>query len=137
MITVLCNGQTTTLPQSHSVGEALWVPLDRLEDASGWTLEAEGLCHGEVCVPLPQGRGASLLRDNALDLSGFWRHMGKPVVHSADGSTWLLGDAGEQIRQRLSMLEAPDLALPDLEGRVHALKDYRGTKVFLVAWASW
>jgi peroxiredoxin len=27
--------------------------------------------------------------------------------------------------------------LPDLEGRPHALADYRGKKVFLVFWASW
>lgn len=27
--------------------------------------------------------------------------------------------------------------LPDLEGRPHALVDYRGKKVFLVFWASW
>ena len=37
----------------------------------------------------------------------------------------------------LSSLEAPDFTLPDLDGRLHSLSDYRGKKVFLVSWASW
>ena len=32
---------------------------------------------------------------------------------------------------------APDFALPDLDGRVHRLSDFRGRKVFLATWASW
>jgi peroxiredoxin len=32
---------------------------------------------------------------------------------------------------------APDFTLPDLEGRLHSLRDYRGRKVFLCSWASW
>ncbi len=31
----------------------------------------------------------------------------------------------------------PDLTLPDLEGRVHALSDYRGRRVLINFWASW
>jgi hypothetical protein len=27
--------------------------------------------------------------------------------------------------------------LPDLDGKMHRLSDYRGQKVFLLAWASW
>ena len=33
--------------------------------------------------------------------------------------------------------EAPDFALPDLNGTVHHLSDYRGEKVYLFFWASW
>ncbi|WP_157824131.1 MULTISPECIES: TlpA disulfide reductase family protein [unclassified Planococcus (in: firmicutes)] len=32
---------------------------------------------------------------------------------------------------------APDFALPDLNGTVHHLDDYRGKKVYLHFWASW
>ncbi|MFK8795062.1 TlpA family protein disulfide reductase [Planococcus plakortidis] len=32
---------------------------------------------------------------------------------------------------------APDFALPDLNGTVHHLDDYRGEKVYLLFWASW
>jgi peroxiredoxin len=37
----------------------------------------------------------------------------------------------------LTSLEAPDFALPDLDGKMHSLSDYRGKKVFVVSWASW
>ncbi len=32
---------------------------------------------------------------------------------------------------------APEFTLPDLDGRVWSLRDFRGRKVFLLAWASW
>ena len=32
---------------------------------------------------------------------------------------------------------APNFTLPDLNGRVHSLADFRGKKVLLVTWASW
>ncbi|HSY78461.1 MAG TPA: redoxin domain-containing protein [Verrucomicrobiae bacterium] len=34
-------------------------------------------------------------------------------------------------------MQAPDFELPDLDGKLHRLSDYRGKKVFLLAWASW
>ena len=66
-----------------------------------------------------------------------WRHMGHPVVHDDAGTTWVLGTGSGQRAEALATLEAPDFALPDLEGRVHRLSDYRGRKVFLATWASW
>jgi hypothetical protein len=33
-------------------------------------------------------------------------------------------------------VEAPDFTLPDLDGRMHSLSDYRGRKVVLLTWAS-
>ena len=32
---------------------------------------------------------------------------------------------------------APDFTLPDLDGKLHSLSDYRGKKVVLMSWASW
>ena len=37
----------------------------------------------------------------------------------------------------LLSLQAPDFALPDLAGNMHALSGQRGKKIFLVTWASW
>jgi peroxiredoxin len=34
-------------------------------------------------------------------------------------------------------MEAPDFTLPDLRGRLHSLRDQRGKKTLLIAWASW
>ena len=53
------------------------------------------------------------------------------------GDTWVLGTGAGERARALSSLQAPDFALPDLDGRRHALADQRGKKVLLVTWASW
>ncbi len=47
--------------------------------------------------------------------------------------------AGLQRAQRGPELgyEAPDFSLPDLDGKLHHLSDYRGQVVFLNLWATW
>ena len=37
----------------------------------------------------------------------------------------------------LASAELPDIVLPDLGGRDFELRSLRGTKVIMVAWASW
>ena len=66
-----------------------------------------------------------------------WRHLGKPVVHCADGRIWVLGEAAGERAAALRSLEAPDFTLPDPSGRMHALSEQRGRKVLLASWASW
>jgi hypothetical protein len=66
-----------------------------------------------------------------------WRYMGQPVARDATASTWVLGTGPAQRASALASLEAPDFELPDLDGKLHRLSDYRGKKVFLATWASW
>ena len=136
MITVLHEQQETVLRDGAAEGDALWVSRDDVARATGWPWKPEGLCRDEACVPLPRA-GDRLVRDDRLDLAAAWRHMGHPVVHDDAGESWVLGAGAEHRAQALSTLEAPDFALPDLDGRVHRLSDFRGRKVFLATWASW
>lgn len=100
---------------------------------TGWELKPEGLCHGAVCVPLPEG----LAEGDRIDLAGFWRHIGRPVAADAAGEVFVLGAGSDQRNAALAGAEAPDFTLPDLAGTQHALSDLRGSKVFLCTWASW
>jgi hypothetical protein len=72
-----------------------------------------------------------------VDLIGLSRHMGQPVAASFEHATWSIGEAAEDVADRLRSLDAPDFTLPDLDGRMHTLSSFRGRKVFLLAWASW
>lgn len=134
---ILSGDRRTDVPEAIPLDQDLWVPIADLEQSSGWVLKPEGACLGEFCVPLPAARETEFLRGESFNLASFWRHLGRPVVHGDDGQTWLLGESDEALRSRLTSLQAPEFTLPDLEGRRHSLSDYRGTKVFLVAWASW
>jgi hypothetical protein len=77
------------------------------------------------------GRGLS------VSLTQLAQHLGQPVVASPEHGVWAVGEAAEDVGERLRSLEAPDFTLPDVVGRLHSLSDYRGRKVFLLAWASW
>lgn len=137
MITLLNEQSETPLPDAIATGDSLWLSRENIEQALGWRWKPEGLCRDETCVPLPRERARELVRDDKLDIAAMWTHMGQPVVHDAVGDTWVFG-VGSQARARaLSDLQAPDFALPDLNGQTHQLSTYRGNKVLLVTWASW
>ncbi len=140
--TILCGDAETAVDSAAVEGESLWLAPEDLTRATGWDWKPEGLCRGSACVPVPRGdaarewaRGAgSGLRVNLTRLA---QHLGQPVAASPEHGVWAVGEAPEDLGNRLRSLEAPDFTLPDLDGRLHPLSGYRGRKVFLLAWASW
>ena len=61
--------------------------------------------------------------------------VGRPLVGDEPDGPWCLGPAAGG--RALIGVDAPDLVLPGLDGVPFALRSLRGTKVLLVAWASW
>jgi hypothetical protein len=137
MTTVLCGLAETICHSARVDGENLWVSSDDLEAATGWVLKPEGLCREAVCVARAPPRTAQLVRDDAINVAGFWRHLGHPVVHNAAAKVWVLGSSAIDRTSALQSLQAPDFALPDLTGQVVDLAQQRGKKVLLATWASW
>ena len=115
--------------------DTLWIAGDALPAATGWTLKPEGLCEADRCVYVPPD--VTLAREGRVDLTALAGLLRQPVVHDAAHGVWCIGDAAPARREALESLDAPDFTLPDLDGRPHRLRDYRGKKVFLVSWASW
>ncbi len=58
------------------------------------------------------------------------------MVHDDQLSVWSFGQAPEVIAGQLRSLETPDFTLPDLDGKMHSLLDYRRKKI-LMSWVSW
>ena len=137
MITVLHEQRQTQWPDPAADGDALWLDAPAIEQATGWTWKPEGLCHGDLCVPLPANAVDEVVRDGRLDLAAMWRRGGQPVVHDSRSRLWVLGTGAAQRSAALAALQAPDFELPDLDGRAHRLSHYRGRKVLLATWASW
>ena len=117
--------------------EGLWREPDQAAAASGGEMRPEGLCRGDVCVPVPPGKAETLLAGGKINLAAFWDHMGLPRAKSADGDVWALGEGAENRAADLRSLAAPDFTLPDLAGVRHSLSDHRGKKILLATWASW
>ena len=139
MITVLSEAGTAVVEPRHAraSGDDLWLHGDALTAASGWTLKPEGLCQGEVCVPVPRSDAALYVHDGQVNMAAFWRLLGRPVVHDRAGSSWVLGATAGERAATLTSLHAPDFELPDLDGQQHKLSDYLGKRVFLTTWSSW
>jgi hypothetical protein len=137
MITILHEQREMRVPDDAGDGDALWLDAAAVDAATGWAWKPEGLCHDDVCVPLPPAGHSDLVRDRRLDLAAMWRRSGQPVVHDAASRVWVLGSGAQRRGTTLASLQAPDFELPDLAGRWHRLSHYRGRKVFLATWASW
>jgi hypothetical protein len=105
--------------------QGLDVTAQQFEDVTGWAIKPQGACFGEVCVPLG---GA------AFDLVSMADRLGMPLVEDAASSLWALGPSSLGGRA-LTTAQAPELVLPDLDGKPFALSSLRGQNVVLVAWA--
>jgi hypothetical protein len=132
MATTLLYGDVPFVSQSAMArDEDLWLSLKDLT-------AAKGLCRGELCVPIPPDRKAAFLSpDERFNLAEFARYLEQPVVHDDNADVWVFGEAASARRDALRSLDAPDFRLPDLDGTLHSLSDYRGKKVLLLSWASW
>ena len=129
---IIYDERVTPLATAETCGESLWLSATDMQAATGWKLETAGLCRGDACVRVDN---AWCDADGRIDLMAFARHMGQPVTRDDDVVAF-----GESVNVRnaaLFSLEAPDFSLPDLDGVMHSLSDYRGKKVFLHSWGSY
>lgn len=124
-------------PFALSGNDPLRVTLDELRRATGWERKPQGLCRDEACVAEPKGSSWYDADKGTFDLGAFAAHLGQPIARDEAEAVAAVGVAAVRRREALATLEAPDFALPDLDGRVHRLSDYRGKKVFLFTWGSY
>lgn len=137
--TIIYKERVSHVANAMARGDDLWLPVEELPASTGWELRPEGVCLGDVCVPLPAGCEREFITPDGrmFNLGALYRLLGQPLVHDATHSVWACGEGAAAHTSALRSSEAPNFTLPDLEGHPHSLSDYRGKKVVLTAWASW
>jgi hypothetical protein len=136
-IDIIYGERVTARVDADVTGGDLWLSGDDLNRASGWELKPQGFCKGDVCVPAPDARKNEFVAGGRYNLAALANLLGQPIVTDAEHHAWCFGEAAAERKRALTSLDAPDFSLPDLDGKMHSLSDYRGRKVFVVSWASW
>ena len=105
--------------------DSLDVGREEFAAGTGWKIEPQGACKGEVCVPLGGGD---------FDLRAAAERLGMAIVADETRERWAIGP--EAVGDRaLTTAEAPDLVLDDVDGNEFRLSSLRGRKVLIVSWA--
>jgi hypothetical protein len=126
-------------PPATLAADDLWVTLADLKRATGFVIKPQGICRDELCFPIPRGRRSAFLSRQRsttwFNLSEFARLLRQPVAR--DVEVWYFGPRAEEQNSFTKSLVAPNFTLPDMNGKLHSLRDFRGKKVLLLTWASW
>ena len=139
--TVIYDGVATAVTVAPGPSSDLWITTSDLTRATRFVIKPQGVCRDQLCFPLPKNRKAEFIAKEGsttwFNLSEFARLSKQPFVSDQKNAVWYFGARTEEQNGYLASLKAPNFTLPDLNGRVHSLADFRGKKVLLVTWASW
>jgi hypothetical protein len=104
------------------------ISRNEFETGTGWKIKPEGACKGEICVPLKSAPG------DVVDVKKIATDMNLPLVAEEGQGVWALGP--DSIGGKtLATATAPNLTLPDLDGKMFELSSLKGKKVLVYAWA--
>jgi len=138
---IIFDGVATEVEASAVESEDLWVTLKDLTRATKFVLKPQGMCREELCFPIPKARKSAFVSKKGsatwFNLSEFARLVRQPFAYDQKHAVWFFGPRPDARNGYLASLEAPDFKLPDANGRLHSLSDFRGKKVLLLTWASW
>lgn len=136
-VTLLTSAGTTNLATDVDGGR-VWLDPATVEAVTGWTPKPEGLCRGDLCVPVrdPDARRA----DGHYDLARVAAALHRPHAEQAlpDGAVVVsVGDAAHERAEALAGRAAPTVELTGLDGAPVAVPDGARRKRLLLAWSSW
>lgn len=138
---VVYDGRATQVRAGLEPSTDLWVTMRDLTRATRFIVKPQGVCRDLLCFPLPRNRKAEFIAKRGsttwFNLSEFARLIKQPFTSDEKTGVWYFGPLTEERNGYIASLTAPDFTLPDLNGRSHSLKEFRGKKVLLVTWASW
>jgi hypothetical protein len=140
-VTVLYDDRVVEIERTLADPIDLWVVPEDLPRVNDFELKPEGACLDELCVPVLQDRDSEMFVTRAgqswFNVTELARKLEQAYVADHDHRVWSFGEIPVTRTRFLRSAMAPDFALPNREGDVVRLTDFRGKKVLIVTWASW
>jgi len=133
-VTLVVDGDAREV-QGETRNGSILVTTDALRDATGWKLEPQGFCRGDVCVPRA-ALGDALVGD-LVDIVAFGTALRRPVAFEPAAGIAVLAESPDDLAATIAEGVAPAFTLPDLDGNPVSLADFVGKKKLLFAWSSW
>ena len=131
----------TSVTAAPAPSTDLWITTRDLARATRFVIKPQGVCRDQLCFPLPKARKAEFIAKKGsttwFNLTEFAKLIKQPVATDAKNGIWYFGPRSEEQSGYLTSFTAPDFTLPDLNGKLHSLSDFRGKRVLLITWASW
>jgi AhpC/TSA family len=138
---VIFDGVATDVTAADEQSKDLWVTMNDLTRATKFVVKPQGVCRDQLCFPIPKAKKSDFISKRGsvtwFNLSEFARLVKQPVAVDEKNGVWYFGARPDDQNAYLESLEAPNFTLPDMNGRMHSLSDFKGKKVLLVTWASW
>jgi len=129
--TVLFGDNAVALDKTRFVDQNLWVQSKDLPRINQFEIKPQGACRADVCIPLSK----TLKSGDWFNLTGFARKIGEAVV--TEQNVYSFGEIPVLRGSFYNSRIAPDFAVPDRQGKVIHLSDFRGKKALVITWASW
>src|SRR5258708_21092404 len=90
--TIIHDNQPLHFEHAIADSNALWLDAAELKRLAGWELKPEGICRGDLCVPIPPGRESEFAskRDGAAcpNFTPLPAQMGKPWAGDSQHRLW-------------------------------------------------
>jgi hypothetical protein len=140
-VTILAADRETNITAPLVDGEELWIPKAEVAAALGFDIKPEGACRAGLCIPLDSSPAAGFFRKHEdrdyFDVSRLAARLKQPLAIDREHGVWSFGPVPDVQSASIDTALAPDFALPDRDGKLVRLSDFRGRKVLLLTWASW
>ena len=138
---VLYNERVVEVDQTLADATDLWVKPRDLTRINDFVLKPEGACLEELCIPVLQDRDSDMFvtRSNQgwFNVTGLADKLQQAHMADYNDGIWSFGTMPLERQSFFSAGEAPEFELPDRDGNIVRLSDFRGKKVLLLTWASW
>jgi hypothetical protein len=139
--TVLFQDRVVEVDRTLGDPNDLWVVPADLTRINDFVLKPEGACLAELCIPVRQDRDSEMFVTRAgqgwFNVTELARKLQQAFTVDREHAVWAFGNIPVTRNAFLQSAMAPDFALPDRDGKLVRLSDFRGKKVLVITWASW